>query len=184
MYTRNAIWNAWLERNKEKAMVHAGGFYAMHGLGFGLGFLNLIGTILFFAFIFMVIKFFIKGGRYAAYRNWSGHEGHGRSEWSRGDWGRGGWNRGAPWMQGKEGQGKEGFRPEADDEAMSVARERLAQGEINPEQFETIKGGLKVDMSDAPMGRHDKAVHLARLRFAKGEITVEEFAAVKKTLLS
>jgi uncharacterized membrane protein len=173
-------------------MVHAGGFYAMHGLGFGLGFLNLIGTILFFAFIFMVIKFFIKGGRYAAYRNWSGHESHGRGDWNRGDGGRGGWNRGAPWMRGNEGQGKGDFRPwhgntpsaGADDEAMSVARERLAQGEINPEQFETIKGGLKVDMSDAPMGRHDKAVHLARLRFAKGEISLEEFNAVKKTLLS
>ncbi len=159
-------------------MVHAGGFYGMHGLGFGLGFLNLIGTILFFVFIFMLIKFFIKGRHYAGHRDW-----HGRGEWGRSDWGR----RGPPWMSEKFwAEGKEGQRPHAttDDEAMNVVRERVAQGEITPEQFETIKAGLKVDMSDAPLGRHDKAVHLARLRFAKGEITPQEFEAVKKTLLS
>jgi uncharacterized membrane protein len=159
-------------------MALAGGFYG-HGLGFGLGFLNFIGTILFFIFIFMLIKFFVKGRHYAGHRNW-----HGRGEWNRGDWGR----RGPPWMNEKFwSQDKEGLRPgysDADDEAMSVARERLAQGTITPEQFETIRGGLKVDMSDSSGGRFDKAVHLARLRFAKGEITAEEFEAVKKTLLS
>jgi uncharacterized membrane protein len=163
-------------------MVLAGGFSGMHGLGFGLGFLNLIGTILFFFFIFMVIKFFIKGSRYAGHRGW-----HGRGEWNRNDWGRRGspWMNEKFWMEGKEGQHR-GHRNDGDvdDEAMSVARERLAQGEINPEQFETIKQGLKVDMSDSSGGRFDKAVHLARLRFAKGEITSEEFEAVKKTLLS
>jgi uncharacterized membrane protein len=164
-------------------MVHAGGFYGMHGLGFGLGFLNFIGTILFFFFIFMVIKFFIKGRHYAGHRGWQG-----RGDWNRSDWGR----RGPPWLSEKFwAEGKEGHRrwhgnehSDTEDEAMSVARERVAQGEITPEQFETIKQGLKVDISDAPMGRHDRAVHLARLRFAKGEITPEEFEAVKKTLLS
>lgn len=168
-------------------MVLAGGFYGMHGLGFGLGFLNFIGTILFFIFIFMVIKFFIRGSRYAGHRGW-----HSRGDWSKSDWKRGDWGKGAPWMREEFWQQRrEGFRPgrgdwhsDSDDEAMSVARERLAQGEINPEQFETIKGGLKVDMSDSSGGRFDKAVHLARLRFAKGEISSEEFEAVKKTLLS
>jgi uncharacterized membrane protein len=148
----------------------------MHGAGFGLGFLNLIGTVLFFAFIVMAIKFFVKGGRYAGYRNHNGP-----------------WHRGAPWMHGSEGLGKDGATKDgfrrwqgevSEDEAMSVARERLASGQINPEQFEAVKQGLKVDMSDSPLGRHDKAVHLARLRFAKGEITAEEFEAVKKTLLA
>jgi uncharacterized membrane protein len=161
-------------------MALAGGFYG-HGLGFGLGFLNFIGTILFFIFIFMLIKFFIRGSRYAGHRPW-----HGRGDWSKDDWGR----RGPPWMREEFWQGrKEGSRPwswysEAGDEAMSVARERLAQGEITPEQFEAVKGGLKVDMADSSSGRFDKALHLARLRFAKGEITLEEFEAVKKTLLS
>jgi uncharacterized membrane protein len=157
-------------------MVYAGGFYGMNGLGFGLGFLNLIGTILFFVFIFMLIKFFVKGARYAGHRNWQGRGEWGKSEWSR---------RGPPWMNEKFwAEGKEGSRPNVDDEAMNVARERVAQGEITPEQFETIKQGLKVDMSDSPLGRHDKAVHLARLRFAKGEISLEEFEAVKKALLN
>lgn len=170
-------------------MVEAGGFYGMHGMhgfGFGLGFLNFVGTILFFIFIFMLVKFFVKGARYAGYRNWQG-----RGDWNRGDWGkrgwspRGNWKNKAPWMNEKFWMDdKEGAHShsDSDDEAMNVARERLAQGEITPEQFETVKQGLKVDMSDSPLGRHDRAVHLARLRFAKGEITLEEFEAVKKAL--
>jgi uncharacterized membrane protein len=172
-------------------MVEAGGFYGMHGMhgfGFGLGFLNFIGTILFFIALFALIRFFIKGARYATYRNW---QGQGRGDWGKGDRNKGDWGRRAPWMSEKFWmEGKEGHRRghgnygDMDDEAINVARERVAQGEITPEQFETVKGGLKVDMSDAPLGRHDRAVHLARLRFAKGEITLEEFEAVKKTLLS
>jgi putative membrane protein len=162
-------------------MVEAGGFYGMHGMhgfGFGLGFLNFIGTILFFVALFALIRFFIKGARYAGYRNWQG-----RGDWGRNDWKPGGWKNKAPWMSEKFwADDKGGSRPDVDDEAMSVARERVAQGEITPEQFETIKQGLKVDMSDSPLGRHDKAVHLARLRFAKGEISLEEFEAVKKVL--
>jgi uncharacterized membrane protein len=166
-------------------MVEAGGFYGMHGFGFGLGFLNLIGTILFFAFIFMLIKFFVKGARYAGHRNWHGRGEWGKRDWKRDDWKSGDWRNRAPWMSEKFwAEGKEGSRPDVDDEAMNVARERVAQGEITPEQFETIKNGLKVDMSDSPLGRHDRAVHLARLRFAKGEVTLEEFEAVKKTLLN
>ena len=156
----------------------------MHGMGFGLGFLNLIGTLLFFGFIFMAIKFLVKGR----------HHANGRGDWGRGPWGPSHWKQGPPWMQGerqgKGNQSKEGFHPWSDDskpgrdEALNVARERLAQSEISPEQFETIKQGLKVDMSDSSAERFDKAVHLARLRFAKGEISAEEFEAVKRTLLS
>jgi uncharacterized membrane protein len=164
-------------------MVEAGGFYGvhgMHGFGFGLGFLNFIGTILFFIALFALIRFFIKGARYATYRNW---QGQGRGDWGKGDWGRKApWMSEKFWMEGKEGQHRGHRHSDTEDEAMSVARERVAQGEITPEQFETIKGGLKVDMSDSPLGRHDKAVHLARLRFAKGEISLEEFEAVKKAL--
>jgi uncharacterized membrane protein len=174
------------ERKEKVFMVLAGGFNGMHGLGFGLGFLNFIGTILFFVFVFMLIKFFVKGRRYAGHRGW-----HGRGDWNKNDWKRGDWGKGAPWMREEFWQQRrEGSRPEGgdwqehSDEAMNVARERLAQGEITPEQFETIKQGLKVDMSDSSGGRFDKALHVARLRFAKGEITSEEFEAVKKTLLS
>jgi uncharacterized membrane protein len=164
-------------------MVLAGGFHGMHGVGFGLGFLNFIGTILFFVFIFMLIKFFIRGSRYAPYRGWN------RGDWSKHDWRKSDWGKNAPWMREEFWQHRN--RPwhgdsesDTDDEAMGVARERLAKSEITPEQFETIRQGLKVDRSDSSGGRFDKAVHLARLRFAKGEITSEEFEAVKKTLLS
>ncbi len=166
-------------------MVLAGGFHGMHGFGFGLGFLNLIGTVLFFAFIFMLIKFFVRGARYAGYRNWQGRGDWSKRDWKRDNWKGDDWKNKAPWLSEKFwSEGKEGLHPNTEDEAMNVARERVAQGEITPEQFETIKQGLKVDMSDVPLGRHDRAVHLARLRFAKGEITSEEFEAVKRTLLS
>jgi uncharacterized membrane protein len=171
-------------------MVLAGGFQGMHGVGFGLGFLNFIGTILFFVFIFMLIKFFVRGARYAGYRGWN------RGDSSRQGWNRGGdWGKNAPWMREEFWQSRKGgprswhgdwhgeSHNDVDDEAMTIARERLAKSEVTPEQFETIKQGLKVDMSDTS-GRFDKAVHLARVRFAKGEITSEEFEAVKKTLLS
>jgi uncharacterized membrane protein len=141
-------------------MVHAGGFYGMHGAGFG--FFNPLGFILFLVVIVLLVRFFVKSGRYGA---WQGNG-------MRGDW-----NRSAPWVQARETN-------EVNDEALSVARERLAKGEINPEQFETIKGGLKVDVSNAPLGRHDTALQVARERFAKSEITLEEFEAVKKILAS
>ncbi|MGL4610198.1 MAG: hypothetical protein ACRCYY_11025 [Trueperaceae bacterium] len=147
-------------------MVLAGGFHGMHAFGFGLGFLNFIGTILFFIFLFMLIKFFARGIRYAGYRNW---QGRGDCKRSKSDWGKH-----APWMREEFWQSREGGSDESEDEAMSVARERLAQSEITPKQFETLKGGLEVDMSDT-LGRFDKAVHIARLRFAKGEISSEEF---------
>jgi uncharacterized membrane protein len=170
-------------------MVEAGGFYGMHGMhgfGFGLGFLNFIGTILFFIALFALIRFLIKGARYAGYRNWQGRGDWNRNEWKSGGWKNpGDWKNKAPWMSEKFwSDDKGGSHPDLDDEAMRVARERVAQGEITPEQFETVKQGLKVDMSDSPLGRHDKAVHLARLRFAKGEISLEEFEAVKKALLN
>jgi uncharacterized membrane protein len=140
-------------------MVHAGGFYGMHGAA-GFGFFNPLGIILFLVVIVLLIRFFVKSRRYAA---WQGAKGD--------------WNRSAPWVQAREVS-------EVTDKALSVARERLAKGDINPEQFKTIKQGLRVDVSNAPLGRHDTALQVARARFARGEITLEEFEAVKKTLAS
>ncbi len=51
------------------------------GMGFGLGFLNLIGTILFWVAAFWTVRFFIRGGFRGDYRSrlpkW-------RGEWSKG----------------------------------------------------------------------------------------------------
>ena len=127
-----------------------------HGFGFGLGFLNFLGSLLFILLIIWGIKMLVRG-------RWPGPWGEGR--------GRNGWRWDGPHAYGAE-------RP---DEAMTTARERLAKGEFSAEDFETIKKGLG-SSSDAET-RHDSAVRLARLRFAKGELTLDEFEAVKKALL-
>ncbi len=138
------------------------------GFGFGLGFLNFIGTILFLVFLFWAFKAIFRGFRYAGGRGsgWSG----------RGPWG---------WHKHHHGG-------HDSDEAMSAARERLAQGDIDPEEYEAIKQGLAADRpSDSSDSsgyrgygyrRTDSALALARMRFAKGEISAEEFEAVRKTL--
>ncbi len=133
-----------------------------HG-GFGLGFLNLIGMVLFFSFIVMLIKGF-------AYRS----SGHGP---------------GSPRGFSLWNHTRCGHHSLKHDNAMQTARERFAKGEVNQEEFETIKTGLAKDQPQEPTQpwkdwSNDSALELARLRCAKGEITLEEFEAVKKTLLS
>ena len=134
----------------------------MHGFhgGFGLGFLNLIGMVLFFGFIFMLIKGFAfrMNGR-------SGPRGVGPLAYKR---------CGPDWKQG---------------DAVQVARERFARGEMNQEQFETVRAGLEKEQTpETPphfaraWGHSDAALELARLRFAKGEISLEEYEAIKKGL--
>ena len=65
---------------------------------------------------------------------------------------------------------------------MRIARDRLASGEVTPEQYEAIKRGLS--STEAPYGRPDGALAKARARFARGEISLEEFEAVKRALLA
>ena len=133
--------------------------HGMHGFGFGLGFLNLIGTLLFFFFLFWVAKFVIRGVRTSS---------SGGAPWS--------W-RGRGFGRGTHGQ----------DDALRTARDRLARSDITPEEFETIKQGLGTQAADSPGERfwnRDDAMTTARQRFAQGEITLEEFEAVKKSLQS
>lgn len=145
-------------------------------MGFGFGFLNFIGTILFFVFLFALLRLFFKGMRYSAMgrgpRGWGGPwmgrgMGHG---WGRHGWGGmiGGWN--------------------GRDDALETARERLARSEITPEQFETIKKGLETrrQHEDEQPWRgwagKDDALETARVRFARGEISAEEFEMIKRAL--
>lgn len=141
-------------------------------MGFGLGFLNFIGTILFFVFMFKIFQMFagrggsmrgcMKGMKYA----------------------------GGPWMQG----GRRGWRGfEGNDGAVEAARERYAKGEISKEQYDSIKTGLGAqeaqESHDDWRGmrrffKSDDALEIARVRFAKGEITLEQFEALKKGLES
>ena len=119
--------------------------HTLHAAGFGLGFLNLLGSILFFIFIFFVIKSLIY--------YFAGHKG-GHRAWS-----------------------CSGRHKSKEDEAVMVARERFAKGELTAEEFNVLKTGLGVESSEdtsSPrwgFSSRDRALSIARLRFAKGEIT-------------
>ena len=80
------------------------------------------------------------------------------------------------------------------DQAMTVARERLARSEITPEQFETIKKSLETRKAAPDQTEHDwkerfgnwsnndSALNVARMRLAKGEISSEEFEMIRRAL--
>jgi putative membrane protein len=137
---------------KKDVMVH--GF---HG-GFGLGFLNLIGMVLFFGFIFMLIKGFAMRSSGRDFRGYG------------------------PWAHKRCGP-----QHVKQDDAMQTARDRFARGEMDQEQFETVKTGLAKEQPQEPTQSwkgwsQDSALELARMRFAKGEITLEEYETIKKGL--
>ncbi len=147
------------------------------GMGFGLGFLNLLGTILFWVAVFWAVKFFIRGGFRGGYR--------GRLPKWRGEWS-GGRNGGRPWEN-------------RSDEAEKVMRERLAKGEISEDEYAKLKSHLGNSDDEGngahngpsrpeggPLGwlRGDGALELARMRFAKGEIGADEFETIRRVLTS
>ena len=140
--------------------------HGMHGFGFGLGFLNLIGTLLFFFFLFWVAKFVIRGIR-ASGSGGGPWAGRGPRGWRKFDFGRGHYG---------------------SDDALQTARDRLARSEITPKEFETIKQGLGTSQASEHSPNRfwggDDALSTARQRFAQGELTLEEFEAVKKALQS
>lgn len=144
-----------------------------HQMGFGLGFLNFIGTILFFVTVFWALRFFFRGG----FRGGGcGSRGRYGKHWSKQRHGGRGWN-------------------EQDSEADKVIRERLAKGEISQDEFTRLRG----QVNDAPSGetnrgrpeagplgwlRGDDALEVARLRLAKGEINADEFEGIRRALTS
>lgn len=153
----------------------------MHGhMGFGLGFLNFIGTILFFVTVFWALKFFLRGGCRSRGRH---------PKW-RGEWRRGWPGGGRPWENGSG-------------EADRVLRERLAKGEITEDEYARLKGQLGGNGGSSggansgtngssgrfegnPLGwlRGDDALELARLRLARGEISADEFETIRRVLTS
>ena len=83
----------------------------MGGMGFGLGFLNFVGTILFFVAVIWTIKFLARGGSFRG--------GRGRRHYGR-------WHgRGQSWDSGSD--------------AEKALRERLAKGEITENEFTNLK---------------------------------------------
>lgn len=129
------------------------------GWGCGLGFLNFLGTILFFVALVWVVRFLLRGGRFG---------------------GRGGWRR---WRHGRHDFG---FGP---DDALDEARVRLARGEIDAREYERLRSTLGGEPSDGAQGPFERwlggshdAMQVLRLRLARGEITVEEFETLRRAL--
>lgn len=158
-------------------MALAYGFGHAAGFGFGLGFLNLLGTVLFFLLIVFLIRTLMWGGRHRPHAR-GPHDGDGSGDGSGG----------APW---KHGPWREWMRDdtapapathEEADEAMEVARQRLAEGEIEPEAFATIREGLERSRGAPRNAATDAALRTVRLRFARGEIDRERFDAVRDAL--
>ena len=123
----------------------------------GLAFLNFIGTILFIGFFFVALKAIFGRMHYA--------NAGGCGSWS------------------YENQ-KHHHKSKQQDNPMQVARERLAQSELAPKDFEAIKSSLKNSEPDPADSyrRNDSAFNTARMRLAKGEITPKEFEAVRQAL--
>lgn len=155
------------------------------GLGFGLGFLNFLGTILFILALVWFIRWIAAGGRRADGMRRSGPcgwfgtgfgQGPRSSESGTRDHAAHPWA-GHPWAGHRE-----------QDTAMGALRERLARGDIDVAAFEPIEQALATDASrvaargGTPEQRGDTALATLRLRLAQGEITVEQFDMVRAVL--
>ncbi|MEJ2665762.1 MAG: SHOCT domain-containing protein [Deinococcales bacterium] len=134
------------------------------GCGFGLGFLNFIGTILFILVLVWVLRFLFRGGF-----GWRGP----RGGWYRGDYGYRGRHHRRGWFR---------------DDALDEARSRLARGEIDAQEFERLRSSLGGDEGgdETPferwLGARGDALEVLRRRLARGEIDVEEFERLRAAL--
>lgn len=128
--------------------------YGAH-MGFGFGFLNFLGTILFIIAIVWFIKFFVRGGR--------------------GPWG-GPWGRSNRWRNGHRDDALRTARERF--AAGEITREQYdaLRGGLEREA-ENGYGGPPHWFNGG-----DSAMELARMRFARGELTREEFETIRKGL--
>lgn len=138
------------------------------GIGFGLGFLNFLGTVLFFMFLFGMFRMLAWGSR------GGGCSGHSRKHWKsmRRHW---------------KHQMMEHDAP------LRIVRERYARGEIDREAYldmtEALGGRPEQEVRHQekasewrPPFMQDRALEVARHRLAQGEITPEQFEAIRRTL--
>lgn len=128
------------------------------GFGFGLGFLNFLGTILFFVVVVWVIRFLLRGGfggPACGARRWRRHA---RRAW------------------------RHGF-----DDALDEARARLARGEVDAREYERLRdllegGGAEEGPFERWLAGRKDAVEVLRLRLARGEISVDEYESLLRAL--
>lgn len=136
------------------------------GFGFGLGFLNFLGTILFFILLVWVVRLVLRGGfGFRARRCGAGYRGH-RLRRHRYGW----------YL----------------DDPLDEAQARLARGEIDAQEYERLRTALEGEAPDgasdaeAPFerwlhGRPD-AMEVLRQRLARGDIGVDEFERLRSAL--
>jgi putative membrane protein len=125
-----------------------------YGFGCGFGFFHFFGTLLFFVFLFFVIKFFLRGGC-----GWGWRRGYHR--WSRVE------ASDEALRTARERLAKGQLSAEEFARVSAGLRADTAPRDTQP--FESWFG-------------HDSALSIARMRYAKGEITAEEFEAIKRAL--
>lgn len=157
------------------------------GFPFGLMFLNFVGMILFFILIVMAVKFVVRGAR--------GRGNHGNGGFCGAQTRKHG-HHGKPSAHGWGHQGE--GRHDRRDEALDLARERLARGEINAGEYQQLRTDLAAGNATGGggkphgghhghhggRGRRDRALGVARLRFASGEISVDDFQSIRAALES
>ena len=134
-------------------MAYAFGYGAHHMAGFGFGFFNFLGTLLFIILIVWVIKFFVRGGR-------------GGPPWA---------GRSYRWRdQGNDDALRTARERFAQGE---ITREQYDELRGGLERNGDSHGG-----PGRWFGSGDSAMELARMRFARGELTREEFDTIRKGL--
>jgi uncharacterized membrane protein len=123
------------------------------GFGFGLGFLNFLGTVLFFVLLVWALKLFFRGER--------------------------GWTPPGRYRRWERGEGDEAMKAArerlAQGEISANEFEAIKKGLRSdaPQEGPPFEAWFK---------RRDGALDSVRLRLARGEITIDEFEAVKRAL--
>lgn len=126
------------------------------GWFFLAGFFKVLWFVFLIAAIFWAIRWFKHSRRMA----WSGQ---GRENFK------------SMWQQGKQ-EWRNKWQTGSSDDALQMARVRLAKSELTPEQFEDLKTQLEISSESDP------ALKIARQRLASGEITLETFQMIKNAL--
>jgi uncharacterized membrane protein len=123
------------------------------GLGFGLGFLNFLGTVLFFILLIWALKLFFRGER--------------------------GWSPRGRYRHWERGEGDEAIMAARE----RLAHGEITADEFEAIKGGLRSNAPQEDHpSEAWFRRRDGALGIARLRLARGEITLDEFEALRRAL--
>ncbi|GGJ29012.1 SHOCT domain-containing protein [Deinococcus roseus] len=130
------------------------------GIGFGLGFLNFVGTVLFLMFIFGLLRMFAFGGGCGKH-HWKHKKHHMQKFWQQ--------DSGATQIVRERYARGEIDREEYQDLMAGLG--------VKKEEQETVQTQWR-----PPFMGNDRALEVARQRLAQGDITPEEYEAIRKAL--